>query len=69
MLSFVPKRKRANRYMTDTARNTRKETRVLFVFSAPFFTSLDNHSYVLRKLEQFSTWPLLCHITTTLNAL
>ena len=41
MLSCVPKRKRARRSMTDTGRNMRKEPGVLFVFSAPFFTSLD----------------------------
>lgn len=42
MLSFVPKTKRASRSMTDTARNMRKESGVLFAFSALFFSSIDH---------------------------
>lgn len=41
MLSFVPRRARASRSMTDAGGNMREGPGGLFLSSAPFFTSLD----------------------------
>lgn len=61
MLSFVPRRKRASRSMTDAGRNMRKEPGVLFVFNAPFFTSLDRFLCPQKTGTVLSVAPFMSH--------